>query len=225
MDVIKIGERIKIARGNEYTLDDIAAKVGVAKSTIQRYENGMITNPKLPVLQSIANALGVNPAWLVCKSDEMYICSDTIETAKVRKHVSKRLDKILNSKNMSVTDLARKSGVSKSLLSQYLRGEHIPSEDSAIKMADVLGVNHLWLMGFKAPMAKESEPDADLAQVIDLYKRLNQAGKDKILERMQTLLDCGYDQQPDAYVEHAAAIEAVRRSEAERIRRESKSIG
>lgn len=70
MDTLKIGHRIKYARDlRGMTLDDIADSVGVAKSTIQRYENGKIEKPKLPVLHSIANALNVNPSWLVCKSD------------------------------------------------------------------------------------------------------------------------------------------------------------
>lgn len=51
MDVHEIGNRIKQARTlRNYTLDDIAHEIGVAKSTIQRYENGLIRRPKLPVL-------------------------------------------------------------------------------------------------------------------------------------------------------------------------------
>lgn len=65
MDVIKIGNRLKQARTiRNYTLDYIASEIGVAKSTIQRYENGLISKPKLPVLQAIADVLRVNPAWL-----------------------------------------------------------------------------------------------------------------------------------------------------------------
>lgn len=72
MTNIEIGNRIKHARNlRKVTLDEIAKKVGVAKSTIQRYENGKIESIKLPVVESIANALNVNPAWLVGKSDIM----------------------------------------------------------------------------------------------------------------------------------------------------------
>lgn len=70
MTNIEIGKRIKYARDmRKVTLDDIAKKVGVAKSTVQRYENGKIESIKLPVVESIANALNVNPAWIVGKSD------------------------------------------------------------------------------------------------------------------------------------------------------------
>lgn len=65
MDIIEIGNRIKQARNmRNYTLDAIADEIGVAKSTIQRYENGLINKPKLPVLQAIADSLKVSPAWI-----------------------------------------------------------------------------------------------------------------------------------------------------------------
>lgn len=73
---MEIGNRIKYARNlRDATLDDIAKKVGVTKSTIQRYENGKITSIKLPVVESIAIALNVNPAWIVGKTDSMELPS------------------------------------------------------------------------------------------------------------------------------------------------------
>lgn len=85
MDVKKIGERIKHARSlRNYTLEDIAKDIGVAKSTIQRYERGQIANPKLPVLHSIANSLNVNPGWLVGKDISMNADMD----AKYSKYIS-----------------------------------------------------------------------------------------------------------------------------------------
>lgn len=79
MTNIEIGERIKHARDlRDATLDDIAQKVGVAKSTIQRYENGKINTIKIPVIESIAIALRVNPSWLIGKSDEMELPSQKI---------------------------------------------------------------------------------------------------------------------------------------------------
>lgn len=72
MTNIEIGNRIKYARNiRKVTLDDIAKKVGVTKSTIQRYENGKIERVKLPVVESIANALNVNPSWIIGKSEAM----------------------------------------------------------------------------------------------------------------------------------------------------------
>ena len=55
----------------DVTLDDVASAVGVAKSTIQRYEHGKIQNIKIPVIHSIAKALDVNPSWIIGKSEDM----------------------------------------------------------------------------------------------------------------------------------------------------------
>jgi len=62
----EIGYRIK-ARRDELglTLDDVASKIGVARSTIQRYESGKIEKLKLPVLEAIARVLRVNAGWLL----------------------------------------------------------------------------------------------------------------------------------------------------------------
>lgn len=73
MDAQKIGERISLRRTQlGMTLDDIANEIGVARSTIQRYEKGTINKMKLPVLEAIARSLKVSPAWLCCKSEEMF---------------------------------------------------------------------------------------------------------------------------------------------------------
>lgn len=73
MDREKLGKRLKYARDEvrNMSLQDIADAVGVARSTVQRYEAGKIQNIKLPVVESFARALKVNPEWLICKSDEM----------------------------------------------------------------------------------------------------------------------------------------------------------
>ena len=66
-----IGMRIKLRREQlKFTLKDVADKVGVAPSTILRYENGTFDRIKLPVLLKISDALFVNPAWITGKSDD-----------------------------------------------------------------------------------------------------------------------------------------------------------
>ena len=66
----EIGQRIANCRiDQDLTMDDIAQRVGVAKSTIQRYEKGTIKKLKLPVIESIASALNVNPNWLIGNTD------------------------------------------------------------------------------------------------------------------------------------------------------------
>lgn len=67
---VDVGARIK-ARRKELglTLQDLADVIRVARSTVQRYETANFSRMKMPVLYSIAQALEVNPDWLVGKSD------------------------------------------------------------------------------------------------------------------------------------------------------------
>lgn len=66
MDNLEIGRRIESRRKElGLTLDDIASTIGVARSTIQRYERGKIDKLKLPVLEAISRVLHVNAGWLL----------------------------------------------------------------------------------------------------------------------------------------------------------------
>lgn len=68
----EIGKRINTRREQlELTLKQVADKVGVAPSTIMRYESGSFDRIKLPVLLKIAEALYVNPEWITGASDDM----------------------------------------------------------------------------------------------------------------------------------------------------------
>lgn len=66
-----IGERIKeVRKEKDMTLEDVAKRIGVAKSTIQRYEAGLISSPKQPVLAAMAKAFNVKEEWLFGMSNE-----------------------------------------------------------------------------------------------------------------------------------------------------------
>lgn len=88
-----VGKRIENRRTElGLTLQDIATEVGVAISTIQRYEQGKIGKVKLPVMEAIAAALHVSTDWLLgipgaCKDRPSTILADNIlplpKTSKV----------------------------------------------------------------------------------------------------------------------------------------------
>lgn len=68
----QIGFRIRSRREQlEMNQSDLAKIAGVNKSTIQRYESGEIERIKLPVIQALAERMGVNPEWLILKTDQM----------------------------------------------------------------------------------------------------------------------------------------------------------
>lgn len=137
MDIKKIGDRIKQARTlRNYTLDDIASEIGVAKSTIQRYENGLISKPKLPVLQAIADSLRVNPAWI--SGQEVSMINDD--------SLSSILNCRLNEIGMTLEEVSKKSNVSLHWLQHletFTPGEFGPDEIGytwITKVAEVVGL-------------------------------------------------------------------------------------
>lgn len=102
---------------------------------------------------------------------------------------AKRLLKALTSVNKIPQELANESGVSKSSISQYLKGSHKPSNISSGKMAKVLDVDPLWLMGFDVPMKKETKDELARfkattyeALVVKEMQKMNKAGKVKLLD-------------------------------------------
>jgi len=152
MDVKEIGNRIKQARVlRNFTLDDIANDIGVAKSTIQRYENGLISKPKLPILQTIADSLRVNPAW-ICGLDVPMISDDSLDGI-----LKRRLDEI----EMTIEEIAEKSAVPLHWLQNIDTftpgelGDYEIGYDWITKVAEVIGLPGGEL---RAALAKQEIP-------------------------------------------------------------------
>lgn len=68
---IEIGYRIKDCREQaDITQEELGNRIGLNKSTIQRYETGKIERIKIPVLQAIAKELNVDPLYLSLKTNK-----------------------------------------------------------------------------------------------------------------------------------------------------------
>ena len=69
-----IGERIKEKRlEKRMSLEDLANVANVARQTIYKYENNIITNIPTDKIEAIANALGVSPSYLMGWEDTISI--------------------------------------------------------------------------------------------------------------------------------------------------------
>lgn len=115
---------------------------------------------------------------------------------------AKRLLLALSNANIKPQELADRSGVSKSSISQYVNGSHAPSNISSGKIGKVLNVNPLWLMGFDVPMERtnvvssnsitfynvhcESKSEADLVLA---YRKLSDISKRKVSAYANNLLE------------------------------------
>lgn len=61
-----IKDRLKYRRNElEMTLEDVAQIVGVTRATIQKYENGIISNIPSDKIELLAKALQVSPSYLM----------------------------------------------------------------------------------------------------------------------------------------------------------------
>lgn len=61
-----MAQRIKALRKEKgLTLEQVADVVGVGKSTVRKWETGMIANMRRDKIASLANALGTTPEYLM----------------------------------------------------------------------------------------------------------------------------------------------------------------
>lgn len=65
-----------------------------------------------------------------------------------------RLNKILKIRNIKPVELAEKSGIPKSAISQYLSGLYEAKQKNIDKLSRALNVNEAWLMGHNVPMER-----------------------------------------------------------------------
>lgn len=87
---------------------------------------------------------------------------------------ARRINEAMNDSNITAKEISDRTGVSQASLSQYINGIHAPGNISAQKIADVLGVNPLWLMGFEidknAPLIP---PKPQPVKMIPLYSAVS----------------------------------------------------
>ena len=69
--------------------------------------------------------------------------------------IAERLKRALEIRDISQSDLSRKTGIGKSSISTYLTGDYEPQQKNIYKMALALNVNEAWLMGADIPMDRQ----------------------------------------------------------------------
>lgn len=75
---------------------------------------------------------------------------------------SVRLKKAMNLNQMTQAELSRKSGLDKSLISNYLSGKYKAKQDKLYIIAKILDVNEAWLMGYDVSMDREWLKDSEI---------------------------------------------------------------
>lgn len=71
--------------------------------------------------------------------------------------IARRFKIAMDRKNIKARELAKKADVNESMISHYVNGRYAPSNISAAKIADILGVSPVWLMGFDVSMTDTAQ--------------------------------------------------------------------
>lgn len=100
---------------------------------------------------------------------------------------SLRLAEALADNRLRAVDICEKTGISKSGMSMYLKGERIPSRDNADKLSKVLGVNPVWLMGFDVSKYVET-PEHEKELLLSFFAQLSPEKQESVLNLIKTMI-------------------------------------
>lgn len=104
--------------------------------------------------------------------------------------------------NLNQSELARKCGLDKSVISYYVNGKREPMQDNIYAISSAFNIDPAWLMGYDVPMMR-TEPDAvdtdmiadftldkDKYELIQSISRLSPENFDQVKKFVSALLMC-----------------------------------
>lgn len=77
---------------------------------------------------------------------------------------AERLNSIIEMKHITKAELSRMTGISKSSLTRYTKGDWEGKQDAVYAIAQALHVSEAWLMGYDVPMQRIELPEAFAAE-------------------------------------------------------------
>lgn len=104
-----MAQKIKDLRKEKgLTLEQVAAVVGVGKSTVRKWETGMIANMRRDKIAALAKALGTTPAYLMgWKEDDKKIPLDKVELTDGEKLMLELFRRIPEDRQSAALELLR----------------------------------------------------------------------------------------------------------------------
>lgn len=93
-----------------------------------------------------------------------------------------RLKQIMVERNISQSELSRRTKIGRNSISDYLNGKYEAKQDKVYELAKVLNVNEAWLMGFDIDKKREIDND-----ITSIYNKLTPP-------RQQNVLNYAHDQ-------------------------------
>lgn len=114
------------------SVNEVADQTKITKTTIYRYENGTIKNIKLPVVESIASILKVNPDWLIGKSDNKLMTLSNDPPNQMKKDARQMIHDIAEYISTEAKNYNGKP------MSEEVRSMIVESLKNTIKLADII---------------------------------------------------------------------------------------
>lgn len=174
---METGEKIKTLRKElGLTLEEVGTIVGVGKSTVRKWENGLISNMRSDKIEKLAEALHTTPAYLMGWEKEgtnIFINNfkNTLKFLRVQEGYSQ-------------SELAKKLGISKSAISMYEVGKREPDFEILEIIANFFNVDMNYLLCSKK---KDTESLSIPTNILKYYNNLNELGKREAEKRMREL--------------------------------------
>lgn len=105
--------------------------------------------------------------------------------------IGSRIREYHDLKGLRLIDMEAMTGVPAQTLNRYELGQRKPKIDTAIKIADGLRVNLLWLQGYDETMdvpTRQAEKDALIEYILTGVKQLTPENKAKLVDYLRLLL-------------------------------------
>lgn len=99
-----------------------------------------------------------------------------------------RLKELLNESGDTQNEMARKTGLTKSAISNYINGTREPRQDAVLKISNTYNVNPAWLMGCDVPKYENKRDDKDIASFFDELLNDDSINK-KDIEEVKAILE------------------------------------
>ena len=91
----QVGERVKERRTElNLTMPELGKRIGVNKSTIQRYEADGVDPKRTMIINGLAEALLTTPEWLTGLSEDKEYDSRTLCETDLEEHIKKYIDTV-----------------------------------------------------------------------------------------------------------------------------------
>ena len=102
---------------------------------------------------------------------------------------ARRLRLALSDAGISQQELADRAGISKTSVSQYVHGTHIPGNGKAGAMAEVLNCNPLWLMGFDVTRERPKKVNKDIfRRYVDLLATMSEEEQEDAMDYLRYII-------------------------------------